>query len=266
MKVITLTNEKGGVGKTTMALHIAAGLALMNKRVLLIDSDPQGHVAHQLKMKDYGALYRLLIQDEEWKTVLREPEFARWGGKLATSGRLLVLQSNIETRGIPMMTGNTRLLRERLVELDGVLDYVVIDTPPTASMLQAMVFAATDYVLFPTLCESLSLDGLAKSTFHVQEQNEARPEHGLSGEAVLMGVIPTMVNMQTAAHCHGIDLLEEHFTKKYGNSNLIWTPFAQRTIWREAGFAQKTLFAYEAHHEVTTEVALMVEKVASHAA
>jgi chromosome partitioning protein len=259
MKVITLTNEKGGVGKTTLALHIAAGLALMNKRVLLLDSDPQGHCANQLKVKEFGGLYRLLVQDEEWNKVLREPEFAQWGGPFGAVGRLLLLPSNLETRAIPLMMSNPLALRERLAELESIIDVVVIDTAPTPSLLQTVIYSASDFILFPTQCELLSLDGLAKSTLHITQQNAARASYGLDEPVRLLGVVPTMFT-NTAAHAHGIDLLEKHF----GAAN-VWKPFTQRTVWREAGFQQKTLYSYAPTHEVTMEVAEMVKKVANYA-
>ena len=206
MKVITLTNEKGGVGKTTLALHIAAGLALMNKRVLLLDSDPQGHCANQLKVKEFGGLYRLLVQDEEWRNVLRMPDQDRWGGVGGRSPgcELYVLPSNIETRGIPLMISDPLVLRERLAELNNAIDVVVIDTSPTPSLLQTVVYCATDNIIMPTQCERLSLDGLQKSTLHISHQNKAREGHGIAEPVELMGVVPTMVT-NTAAHAHGIE-------------------------------------------------------------
>jgi len=262
VKVITLTNEKGGVGKTTLSLHLAAGLALLGKRVLLLDSDPQGHCANQLKVKEFGGLYRLLVQDEEWKNVLRLPDRERWGGAgaSATACDLYVLPSNIETRGIPLMISDPLVLRERLAELNNAIDVVVIDTSPTPSLLQTVVYCATDYIIMPTQCERLSLDGLQKSTLHISHQNKAREGYGIPEPVQLLGVVPTMFT-NTAAHAHGIETLKKHF-----GDEQVWKPFPQRTVWREAGFAQQTLFSYAPSHEVTADVAAMVKKVADYAA
>jgi cellulose biosynthesis protein BcsQ len=107
----------------------------------------------------------------------------------------------------------------------------------------------------------LSLDGLAKSTLHMMQQNAARAGYGISEKAQLLGVIPTMYNSNTAAHGHGLEMLEQHF----GTEN-VWRPFTQRTVWREAGFAQKTLYSYAPTHEVTGELVSMVKRVAKYAA
>lgn len=260
MKVITLTNEKGGVGKTTLALHIAAGLALMNKRVLLVDTDPQGHCANQLRIKEFGGLYRLLVQDEEWNTVLRAPHASVWSDGRANSGALYLLPSNKETRGISGLISDPLALRERLSELENAMDYVVFDTSPTPDLLHSVVYCASDYVVLPTQCERLSLDGLKKSTLHIANQNTARAGYGLTSTVQLIGVVPTMYT-KTAAHAHGLQMLKDHFGAEH-----VWAPFPQRTIWREAGYDQRLLFSYAPGHEVTAEVAQMVRKVADYAA
>lgn len=263
MKVITLTNEKGGVGKTTLALHIAAGLALEDRRVLLIDGDAQGHCATGLKVPKASGLYDLLVREAEWNKVVVVPPFASWGGTLPTTGSLMLLPSNEETRVIPLMVDDPMLLRERLADIEDAIDVVVIDTSPTPNMLQTLLYMASDYVICPTECEELSLDGLNGATLRIEKQNAARVKLGISAPVELMGLVPTMYT-NTLAHQHGIELLEAYVTKKFHDLSLIWPAIPQRTIWRESAFAHKTLYAYAPESEVTAEMVALVDRVAEY--
>lgn len=257
MKVITLTNEKGGVAKTTLALHLAAGLAIGGARVLLIDADAQAHCGQQLDVPEFGGLYRLIVQAAEWKDVLREPGVESWGENKKAKGRLLLLPSNHETSVIPLATSNIAALRQRLEEMRDVVDVVIVDTSPTPSLLHAMLYLATDWAIYPTKCEALSLKGLADSTRHMSEIDNTRKAYGLAA-VKLMGVQPTMYQ-DTNAHMYGLDLITEHFGQR-----AIWKPLAHRTIWRDREFAKKTLFAYAPTHPATDEMWMAVLKVAKH--
>jgi chromosome partitioning protein len=249
MQVVTLLNEKGGVGKTTSAVHIAAGMAIKGKKVLLIDSDAQGHSTARLGLKEYGGLYRLLVQDEEWKKVLFEAPPAKWAGgyPVAGDGQLVVLPSNIETRLIPMAVDDINLLRERLEDLNNYFDTVVIDTSPTPSLLHTMIYIATDTMVYPTQCQYLAMEGLGKSIRHIQKMNDQRASLGLPA-ATMGGILPTMFDGRTDAHRHGLDNLKKHF----GAS--VLPPIRNLTAWREAEFKRETLFAYAPHSEAEIDM------------
>ncbi len=249
MQVITLLNEKGGVGKTSLARHVAAALALSGKRVLLVDADPQAHSTHQMRLKEYGGMYRLLVQEEEWETVLKNgtPPLAAWAGTQPTTGSLHVLRGNVETRAIPGLIDDVRLLRERLTQLDGYMDYAVIDTSPTPSLLQSMIYIASDALIYPTQAQSLSLDGLAKSVARMASLNKTRQEFGMGG-AQLIGVVPTMVR-NTSAHAYGLDLIEKHFGTK-----MMLPSLAMSTVWQDAEYNKETLYTYAPNHEATRQM------------
>lgn len=253
MKVITLLNEKGGVGKTTLSTHIAAGLANKGQRVLLIDADAQGHSSEIMGIKDFGGLYRLLIQEAEWNTVIREPKRDIWSNG-HPQGFLWLLPSNIETRAIPMLTDDTRLMRDRLEEIASYLDVVVIDTSPTPSMLHSMIYIATDFMVYPSQCEKLSLTGLNASRKHIAKLNENRKLFSLS-PAALLGVAPTMY-ADTNAHRYGLDLIEQEFGAK-GTLPAI----NRYTIWQDAAYAEMLMFAYAPQHHATQQMIELVEKV-----
>src|SRR5690242_15083890 len=98
MKIITLLNEKGGVGKTTLAVHIAAGLAARGERVVLVDADAQGHATVMLGMSNEPALHDLLVREASFKDTLRfvAPEvYAPYG---ESKGQLFLLPGDTETR------------------------------------------------------------------------------------------------------------------------------------------------------------------------
>lgn len=246
MQVVTLLNEKGGVGKTTLSVHIAAGLAMKGKRVLVIDADAQANATSQLRVPESNGLYSLLVQDGEWNEVLwKSPE---------VEGELLVVPSNLETRVIPMLVDDAALLRERLSELDGFVDVVVIDTSPTPSMLHSMIYMATDYMVYPTQCELLSMEGLAKSIQHMNKLNNNRRALGLP-DAELLGIQPTMYDVRTNAHDYGLGLIVGEFKRK------TFPALPVRTVWRDAAFAKRTLFHYAPEHQATIEAWSMVERV-----
>ena len=254
-KVITLLNEKGGVGKTTLSVHIAAGLAIRGARVLLLDTDAQAHSTFQLGVKEFGGLYRLLAQESEWKDVLRVADPAAWAGEHVTSGALMVLPSNVETRVIPMVVDDVTLLRERLEEMSQYADVVVIDTSPTPSLLHSMIYLASDYMVYPSECEALALDGLAKSVYHMKKLQKTRQAAGLDS-VKLLGVQPTKYDPRTNAHRYALNLIGKHFGQQ-----LAWDAIPVRTVWRDAAFAKRTLFAYQPDHIGAVEAWGLVDRV-----
>ena len=174
MKVITLLNEKGGVGKTTLATHMAMGMAARGAKVLLIDGDPQGHATIRSGMKKAPGLYDLLVRDMEWGAVVKMVPPERFGtpGDVLPDGRLWLLPSNVETRNIANSISEASLLAERLEDWSTTIDVVVIDSSPTPSLLHGVFYTATDYVVYPTLLAWTSFDGLVESIKHRMEADK----------------------------------------------------------------------------------------------
>ena len=154
-----------------------------------------------------------------------------------------------------MVVSDVTLLRERLSELAEHVDVVVIDTSPMPSLLHSMIYLASDYMIHPSQCESLSLDGLKKSMLHMAQLKETRKAFGLQN-ASLMGVQPTMFDTRTNAHHFALGLIQEHF-----GDRLAWEALPMRTIWRDTTWERKTLFAVAPEHQATDEVWGMVGRV-----
>lgn len=252
MQVITLLNEKGGVGKTTLSVHIAAGMAIRGKRVLLIDTDAQGSATSQLDLPDTGGLYQLLVKDANWNQVLLEP--TAWAGAANPKGSLWVVSSNLETRAIPLLVDDVRLLSERIEELVEHVDVVIVDTSPTPSLLHSMIYVASDYMVYPTQCELMSMQGLAKSVAHMQRMKDTRRAFNLDPTR-LLGVQPTMFEAHTLAHKHGMELIQKQF------GGATWRPIADRTVWKQASFQQQTIFAYAPESEAALEMWEVVDNI-----
>jgi chromosome partitioning protein len=238
MKTITLINEKGGVGKTTLATHVAAGLAIRGMRVVLADADPQGHASVSLGIRKDPGLYDLLVRGAAFKEVLRPvtPECYYPPG-YPIKGQLYVVPSNVETRSIPIQISDAFAVVDRFRELEGYVDAVVFDTSPTPSLLHGSIYMATDSIIYPTKCEFLSFDGLRESLAHREGIQPTRARWGLS-EIQVMGIVPTMFRSGTLVHQENLNKLKA----KYGN--LVWPEMAMRTLWAESSSVGQLVYRF----------------------
>lgn len=255
MKIVTLVNEKGGVGKTTLATHIAAGMALYGYRVMIIDADAQGHATFSLGLKKEAGLYDLLVRDANFEQVVRQVDPAVYAPPGETvRGSLIAVPSNVETRTISGAVGdNLLLVHERLSELEGMIDYVVIDTSPTPSLLHGMIYVATDAIVYPTELETLSLDGLAESIRHKANANITR--QGLGKPSIeVAGVQPTMYRV-TNAHDDNLQMLLKQFGR------FTWPAIPQRTIWVERALKNQMLYRFAPGDEATAHAWALTERV-----
>ncbi len=259
MKTITLLNEKGGVGKTTLATHLAAGLAIIGLRVVLIDADPQGNSTFALGIRKRGALYNLIVREGEpegaWQRSLEVVSPERYSPE-TPRGQLLAVPGNAETRMIPLSTSDVTVFKRRLMELQDAVDVVIIDTAPTPSLLHGSIFAASDYVIIPTQLEAFSaFEGLAASILHSQNMRERMKKSGLDA-ARLIGIVPTMYRGNTSAHSVAFDYL----TETYGD--LVWKPLGMRIAYAESALAQRLLYAYDPENAATREMWRFVKQAA----
>ncbi len=255
MKVITLLNEKGGVGKTTLAVHIAAGLAVKGYRVVLVDADPQGHATVMSGLPKEPGLYNLLVREVGFRDAMRfiPPENYQIRGK-PVEGQLFVVPSNVETRNIANSISDAFAVSERLSELDNAVDFAVFDTSPTPSLLHGSIYLATDAIIYPTKCEYLSFDGLIESIKHRQAAQAHRDKWNL-GEINVLGIVPTMFRRQTVEHTENLKELKAQF------GEMVWDPIHQRTIWTEAVTMRQPVFSIAPDTQAAAEAFALVDRV-----
>lgn len=253
MKVLSLLNEKGGVGKTTLAVHIAAGMAIRGKRVLLLDADPQGHATVTFGLKKEPMLHDLLVRDLPFHKAVRPVDTAIYGvpGE-RVRGELIVIPSDASTRVIPLMTSDVMIVRNRLQEMEAVIDVVVVDTAPTPSLLHGSIYMSTDAIIFPTKCEYLSFDGLIESMKHKDEASKARTNLGMN-EIKVGGIVPMMYRKGTQADDYGIEVLGQRF------GNQVWPAINLRTVWNQASFARRVMYNFAPDTNATAEAWRTVE-------
>src|SRR5262245_45926396 len=129
MRVISLINEKGGIGKTTLAITLATGLAARGHRVVLVDADNQAHSTISLRIRPAPALYNLLINSSSWEESLVFNPNENYGN--LSEGQLFLLPSDESTRNIPAQMKSPLIIRDRFFELDDLVDVVIVDTSPS---------------------------------------------------------------------------------------------------------------------------------------
>lgn len=255
MKTITLINEKGGVGKTTLATHLAAGLAIRGYRVVIADADAQGHASVSLGIPKGPGMYDLLVRGATFREVLRpvSPEnFAVPG--FPVKGQLYLVPSNVETRSIPVQISDAFTVADRFRELENLIDVVVFDTAPTPSLLHGAIYLATDSILYPTKCESLSFDGLLESFRHRDSMQPTREKWGLTTIHV-MGIIPTMFRSSTLVHQENLNKLKSKY------DSLVWPELTMRTVWAEASTFNQLVFRYAADSGAAREMWNTIDRV-----
>ena len=157
-KIISVANQKGGVGKTTTTVNLSTILAKVGKKVLLIDTDPQGNATSGLGIEKESDLstYDLLITDVAAEDVIQETAI----------NNLYISPSNMNLAGaevqlVSMMSREQRM-KEKLDVIKDEFDFILIDCPPSLGLITLNAFTASDSVLIPVQCEYYALEGLGQ--------------------------------------------------------------------------------------------------------
>jgi len=157
-KVVSIANQKGGVGKTTTAINLAAILAKKNKKVLLIDADPQGNATSGLGLEKNSnfSTYDVLINDVEIVNTIQKVDIKK----------LEVCPTNMSLAGaeVELVSAENRefRLKDKIDKVRDNYDYIFIDCPPSLGLITLNAFTASDSVLIPVQCEYFALEGVGE--------------------------------------------------------------------------------------------------------
>ena len=163
-EILSIINQKGGVGKTTTAINLAAGLALKNKKILIIDLDPQGNATTGLGLLNSESsdetIYGVLNGTKNIFEVIKKTKFQN----------LDLVSSNVDLSGLELETASDSrrafILKEQIMaylnDFRGKYDYILIDCPPSLSLLTVMALVASNSLLVPLQTEFFALEGLTQ--------------------------------------------------------------------------------------------------------
>ncbi len=207
-EIISIANQKGGVGKTTTAVNLAASLAKRKKRVLLIDADPQANATTNLgyKRNDHEFnIYHVLVGTKDLTDIIIKTSIKNLD--LAPSNIGLV---GIEREFYDKKSRNRELiLKEKLLKVSELYDYIIIDSPPALGPITINALSASDSIIVPIQCEFFALEGLAQllNTIGLIKKS-------INPKLKIKGFLPTMHSNQNNLSKQVLADLEHHFKDK----------------------------------------------------
>ncbi len=238
MKIIAVANQKGGVGKTTTTVNLAACLAEAGRNVLVIDLDPQANASSSLGVPvvDGRSLFGILTEEEGTRSLAEQIQPTPWD-------RLSVITAELDLAGceIQLAADAHRLTRLRRV-LDNyrasqpATEFILLDCPPSLGVLMTNALAAADSVLVPLQCEYLALEGLAKILEMIERIKQVSGNTSLA----LEGVVLTMYDARTNLSHEVVNSVRGHL------GNKVFETIIPRSVrLGEAPSHGKTILAYD---------------------
>jgi len=248
MSIIAIANQKGGVGKTTLTVHLAYWLARQGRKVIIVDADPQGNATSWARDNDMSVdgMWRVLVgrepvsaavQASKWENVSILPGNG-------TTGEAMVVMATLRR--------DFDTISKALRPLNAMADYVLIDMPPSRAAGFHETLYAADYLLIPTQLERLSIQGVSLMADTV---NLLAKEFGQA--PTLLGVIPNMVRMNTSEHQENLRVLANGF------GALVWPPVPLTVRLAEASAYGETIFTTEPTSVSTQALAGIGQRILS---
>lgn len=205
-RIIAIANQKGGVGKTTTTVNLAACLANAGKKVLLIDIDPQGNSTSGLgidKRRCEKTVYDCLINEERMEDVAIQTQYEN----------LFVCPSNLDLSGAEIelisVMGRENRLKQSLENVKDDFDYILIDTPPSLGLITINTLTAANSVLIPIQCEFYALEGVSQLVETIK-----RIKKSLNPNLYIKGIVMTMYDARTNLATQVVDEVKRFFPQK----------------------------------------------------
>ena len=246
MKIITVTNQKGGAGKTTTAATLAAGLLLKGYKTLLIDLDPQGNLSYTAGANTDGATALGVLTGE---VKLQDAiQHTASGDIIAASKALSGADAFIAD------TGKEYRLKEALESLQGLCDYVIVDTPPALGILTINALTACNSVIIPAQADIYSLQGIE------QLAETMKPVKKYCNPALqIEGIVLTRYSPRSILSREVAELAEQ-LAAKLG-TKLFKATIREAISVKEAQISQQTLYSYAPKAKVTEDYTALIEEL-----
>lgn len=232
-RIIAITNQKGGVGKTTTSVNLGACLAYIGKKVLLVDIDPQGNATSGVGVEKgdvQQCIYDVLVDDVDIYETIKQSKVENLSIVPAT-----ISLAGAEIELVPTISREVRL-KKALEKVKDQFDYIIIDCPPSLGLLTINSLTASDAVIIPVQCEYYALEGLSQllSTVRLVQKH-------LNQDLMIDGVLLTMLDARTNL---GIQVIEE--VKKYFQDKVYRTIIPRNVRLSEAPSHGEPIIIYDA--------------------
>ena len=248
-KIIAISNQKGGVGKTTTSINLAAGLGYLGKKVLLIDFDPQGNASQGVGAKAQGnklSVYNLIMEEYEVKDIVQSVQ----------TPPIDIVPASISLAGADLQmvkyeTGKEELLKNKLDKVRDQYDFIIIDCPPSLGLLNTNALTAADSVLIPIQCEYYALEGVMQLLLTIRLVQQL-----FNKNLEIEGVVLTMFDVRTKLSLEVQQEVIKHFKEK------VYKNYIPRNIrLTEAPSRGMSIFEYDVRCEGAKAYASLASEV-----